>query len=63
MNEALKLNLPTDISDTISGFLIFILGKFPTEEDNKDIVYENLLFHMTEIKERRIEEVILTINN
>ena len=63
MNEALKLNLPTDISDTISGFLIFILGKFPTEEDNKDIVYESLLFHMTEIKERRIEEVILTINN
>ncbi len=62
INEMLKLDLPTDISDTISGFLIFILGKFPTEEDNKEIEYKNLLFQMTEIKERRIEEVILTIN-
>ena len=60
INETLKLKLPTD-SDTISGFLISLLGYFPEEFEELTLNYQNLEFKITSIKEKRIVETVLTI--
>lgn len=60
INETLKLELPTD-SDTISGFLISLLGYFPEEFEELTLNYKNLEFHITSIKEKRIIETALTV--
>ena len=60
INETLKLKLPTD-SDTISGFLISLLGYFPEEFEELTLDYQNLEFKITSIKEKRIVETALTI--
>ena len=60
INETLKLKIPTD-SDTISGFLISLIGYFPEEFEKLTLNYENLEFKITSIKEKRIIETALTI--
>ena len=60
INETLKLKIPTD-SDTISGFLISLIGYFPEEFEELTLNYENLEFKITSIKEKRIIETALTI--
>lgn len=60
INETLKLELPTD-SDTISGFLISLLGYFPEEFEELTLNYKNLEFYITSIKEKRIIETALTV--
>ena len=62
INETLKLKLPTD-SDTISGFLISLLGYFPEEFEELTLDYKNLEFNITSIKEKRIIETALTVKN
>lgn len=62
INETLKMELPTD-SDTISGFLISLIGYFPEENEKLEIKYENLDFKITSVTEKRIIETIMTINN
>ena len=62
INETLKLKLPTD-SDTISGFLISLLGYFPEETEELTVDYKNLDFKITSIKEKRIIETLLTIKS
>lgn len=61
INETLKMELPTD-SDTISGFLISLIGYFPEENKELEVKYENLDFKITSVKEKRIIEAVMTIN-
>ncbi|MCP1224954.1 hemolysin family protein [Sebaldella sp. S0638] len=60
INDTLKLKIPTD-SDTISGFLISLLGYFPEETEDLVLNYQNLEFRITSIKEKRIIETLLTV--
>ncbi len=62
-NEATGLNLQSENSETIGGFIIDILEEIP-DENNKDkweIVYENLIFKIESVKDRRIEKGSLRI--
>lgn len=63
--EELELDLPMDSPDfdTISGFLVHLLGYIPQENSTEVITYENLTFTIKKIIDKRIAIVELKINN
>lgn len=62
LNEALDINLESDNSETIGGFIIDILGEIPDEEDEgREVEFENFRFKIMSIGERRIERVKIYI--
>ena len=61
LNEKLDLNLKTENYDTVSGFLIEILGYIPESLKHEKVVVENVSFEIRELKDNRISKVLLTI--
>lgn len=63
INEELGLELVSENSETLGGFIIELLGDLPDEEEKEDkvIEYENLVFKIESVKDRRIEKVKLYI--
>jgi putative hemolysin len=63
LNEQLGLDLNSENSETLGGFLLEILGEIPQEdaEDYPAIDYKNYSFKIEEVLDRRIEQVRLTI--
>ncbi len=62
-NEATGLKITSESSETIGGFIIDILEEIP-DEGNKDkweIKFENLIFNIQSVKDRRIEKITLRI--
>jgi len=62
-NHFFKLNLDNHNVDTISGFLIDILGDIPSTDEKISVKYENLIFEIEQVKDRRIEKVKIIRNN
>ena len=61
INDVLDINLPTDNADTISGFVIDILGAIPKEDEEHTIEYENIVFKIEKIVEKRIEQLKICV--
>ena len=61
INDALQITLPTDNADTISGFVIDNLGKIPKENEEHTLEYENIIFKIEKIVEKRIEQLKIYI--
>ena len=63
INEELDINLESENSETIGGFIIDILGEIPDEDEDEDriIEFENYIFKIESVKDRRIEKVKLYI--
>lgn len=63
LNEELNMHLDSENNETIGGFLIDILGEIPDDDDQEEriIEYENYLFTIESVKERRIETIKLHI--
>lgn len=62
IDEELGIDLQSESSETIGGFLIDILGEIPDEDDlNQVIPYENYEFTIESVKDRRIEQVKMKI--
>ena len=63
INEEIGTDLESDNSETIGGFLIDILGEIPDEDEAQQriVEYENYVFKILSVKERRIEKVELFI--
>lgn len=58
LNEEIGVELISENSETIGGFIIDILGEIPEESDEGRIVeFENYQFKIMAIRERRIERV------
>lgn len=58
LDEELGIDLKSDNSETIGGFLIDILGEIPDERDiGRIIEFEDYKFKIMSVKERRIERV------
>jgi len=55
--EFLEVKLPTGEYDTLSGFLIGQLGRIPGKEDNPSIEFDDLVFKIEEVEEKRIAQV------
>ena len=52
--------LPTDLYETISGFLIGQLGHIPAEDEKPEMTHECLHFKVERVLEKRIATVIVT---
>ena len=62
IDEELAIDLESDSSETIGGFLIDILGEIPDDDDiDKEIIYDRYIFTINSIKDRRIEGITLKI--
>ena len=60
--EETNLHLESENSETIGGFIIDILGEIPEEGDeNREVRFENYVFTILSVKERRIEKVKLHV--
>lgn len=62
VNDFLHLELESEHSDTISGFIIDILGDIPSETELPTVNFENITFKIQEVKDKRIEKVQIIIN-
>ncbi len=63
INEELGTNLESEDSETIGGFIIDMFGEIPDEDDlGKEMTWENIVFTIDSVKDRRIEKVIMKIN-
>ncbi|MFT5871516.1 MAG: putative hemolysin [Clostridium sp.] len=61
LNDNLDLNLVSKNYNTIGGFLVSLMGCIPNHNENKTIVYENVIFKIEEVKERRIGKIKICI--
>lgn len=62
LKETTGINLESDNSETIGGFIIDILGEIPDEKDEgREVEYENFRFKIMSIGDRRIERVKIYI--
>lgn len=63
LNEYLDLDLQSENTDTIGGFIINIMGSIPKANDSRTIKYENLTFKIEKVNEKRIEKLKLSIES
>lgn len=59
LNDKLSLNIDTEKTDSLSGFLYMLFGKIPSI--NEKIEYENCIFTIESIVKRKIKRVLLEI--
>ncbi len=58
INEELHLNLPEGDYETVAGFVLSLLGRFPKK--GQQLHYGNLKMVVTKMKGMKIEEVLIT---
>lgn len=61
VNENLNIKLPSEDIDTIGGFVVNLLGTIPKENDDSIIEYNNLIFKIEKVNEKRVEELIISM--
>ncbi|KAA0547359.1 HlyC/CorC family transporter [Bacillus sp. BGMRC 2118] len=57
VEDLLKITLPTEDYDTISGFVIGQLGYIPNGDEHPVVEHENILFTVEEMMDKRIMKV------
>jgi putative hemolysin len=57
INETLDVELPSEHYDTIGGLVIDLLGSIPKENEENIVEYENIIFKVEKVNEKRIELV------
>lgn len=57
LNDQLDINLESQNYETLGGFLISVMGRIPKKDEEKIIEYNNIIFKIEEVKEKRIEKV------
>jgi len=60
VQELLKITLPIEIYDTLSGFLISKIGYIPNDQEKPSITFKNFEFQVEEIVDRRISQIKVT---
>lgn len=63
LNYKLKLNLSSENYDTLSGYLIDIIGYIPKENEDPTIEVGNLVFKIESIKKNRLDKVKVYIGH
>ena len=62
VNELLNLNLQSYNSDTIGGFVVDLLGSIPKDNEEHVVEYENIVFKVEKVNEKRIEKLKICKN-
>lgn len=57
LEERCGVDLPNEDYDTLSGFLIGLLGRIPLNHEQIDLEYEGILFKVLKIEDKRIIKV------
>ncbi len=57
VDDKLKANLPIEEYDTLSGFILGQLGRFPEVDEKVVIVYNNYRFEVLSFKDKVVEKV------
>ncbi|MEG1981870.1 MAG: hemolysin family protein [Clostridia bacterium] len=60
--QKLNIKLPVENFDTFGGFVFSCYGFIPDDGSEFDVDYDKLHIKVTEIKEHRIEEAIISLN-
>ncbi len=63
LEEVFDIDLPVDEYDTLNGFLISLYGNLPPKDEITEIRYAHLLFKVVQLTDKRIEKVIVTLEN
>lgn len=61
LDDELDLKLDNVNHDTISGFVLHLLGEIPDDNQERSVTYENLTFKITGVKGNRVTKIKLTI--
>lgn len=61
LEERFEVGFPIDEYETLSGFIISLIGKIPESDDVSEVIFKNLHFKIAQVTEKRIEKVILTV--
>ena len=61
IDYSLDLKLDNVNHDTISGFVLHLLGEIPDDNQERSVTYENLTFKITGVKGNRVTKIKLTI--
>jgi putative hemolysin len=61
VNEFLNLNLKSENSDTIGGFVVELLGSIPKEGEDNTVEYGDVTFKVEKVDEKRIENLKIYI--
>ncbi len=57
VQEALGINLPVEDYETLSGFITGQLGRIPESGDKSTVEYEELIFKIEEVNEKKVSKV------
>ncbi|MCI8554609.1 MAG: HlyC/CorC family transporter [Clostridiales bacterium] len=61
LSELLDLRLPEGEYDTVAGFIMDRLGRIPRENEHPVVIYENAVFTVQTVDDRRIEKVHIEV--
>lgn len=61
IKDKLGIDIESDDIDTISGFLINIIGKIPRGTENKIVEFNEVTFKVEKVTDKRIETVLINI--
>ncbi|GFP77623.1 hemolysin family protein [Clostridium fungisolvens] len=61
VNEILNLNINSEDTDTIGGFVLEMLGTIPKNIENSIVNYDNITLKIEEMSEKRVERVKIFI--
>lgn len=62
VNEHLDLELKSYKSDTIGGFVMDLLGSVPKDNEERTVEFNNIVFKIEKLDEKRIEQLKIYIN-
>ncbi|WP_226678167.1 hemolysin family protein [Mesobacillus jeotgali] len=63
VEDALKIELPSEEYDTLSGFVLGQLGYIPAAGEHPEVEYQDIVFTVAEMDDRRIAHVNVRIKN
>ena len=61
VQELFDAELPIDEFETLSGFVIGQLRRIPSEDEQPEVEFENLLFVVQSVEENRVAEVLVRV--
>jgi putative hemolysin len=61
INKVLNIDLPSEIFDTIGGFLIDLLGYIPKQNENSIVEYNNINFKVEKVEKKRISQIRISL--
>lgn len=61
INSALNLDIHSDDTDTIGGFVMHLHGSIIDEEESIQLQYENIRFTVEKVSDKRIEKLLIEI--